>query len=307
MSPRQNPRASSPVTLLRVRAASPLVFSFAHGATRRHLPDRCAVRRYIGALLLWMAFPSLSSWGLTAEEQRNIDVYRMAAPSVVHIRSVVVRHGFLFHPFPQQGTGSGVIMDEDGHVVTNSHVIHKARSVEVTLWDGTQWPAQVVGELPEQDLAVIRIDAPRGALRPISQGSSRDLKVGQTVLAIGNPFGFQLTLTKGVISSLNRTLVTDGRRLEGLIQTDAAINPGNSGGPLLNRDGELIGINTVIVSPSGGSAGVGFAIPVEEVQRHLPGLARGRGSPWINGIMALAGIAILVWLLARRRRPGPLW
>ncbi len=258
-------------------------------------------------LLLWAALPLALSLGLTAEEEKNIDVYRKAAPSVVHIRSVVVRHGFLFQPLPQQGMGSGVIMDDDGHIVTNSHVVRRAHSIEVTLSDGSQWPAQLVGDLPEQDLAVIRIEAPSGALRPISLGSSKDLKVGQTVLAIGNPFGFQLTLTKGVISSLNRTLVTDGLRLQGLIQTDAAINPGNSGGPLLNREGEMIGINTVIVSPSGGSARVGFAIPIEAVERHLPKLAKGKGSGLINAVMALTGVAILVWLWAKRRRPGPRW
>ncbi|MGQ9655731.1 MAG: S1C family serine protease [Thermodesulfobacteriota bacterium] len=265
------------------------------------------VHGFVLALLFSTAFPSAPSLGLTTEEQKTIDVYRKAAQSVVHIRSVVVRYGFLFQPFPQQGMGSGVIMDDYGHIVTNSHVVRRAESIEVTLWDGSQWPAQLVGDLPEQDLAVIRIEAPSEALRPISLGNSKDLKVGQTVLAIGNPFGFQLTLTKGVISSLNRTLVADGRRLQGLIQTDAAINPGNSGGPLLNREGELIGINTIIVSPSGGSARVGFAIPIETVERCLPKLAKGKGSTFVNALMALIGVGILVWLWAKRWRLGPRW
>jgi S1-C subfamily serine protease len=247
-------------------------------------------------------------WGLTAEERNTIEVYRNAAPSVVHIRSTVVRYGFFFQPFPVEGTGSGVIVDRQGHVATNAHVIQDARSVEVSLSDGSVWPARVVGSLPDLDLALIRIEAPAETLHPIPLGSAAGLKVGQTILAIGNPFGLEQTLTKGVISSLGRSLQTqDGRKLEGLIQTDAAINPGNSGGPMLDREGRMIGINTAILSPSGGSVGVGFAIPVNVLQQHLPSLARGERLPWVSLLMAIAGVGILVWLLLRRYRMGPRW
>jgi S1-C subfamily serine protease len=227
---------------------------------------------------------------------------------VVHIRSTVVRYGFFFQPYPTQGTGSGVVVDQQGHIVTNAHVIRDARAIEVTLADGSQWPAKLVGNAPERDLAVIRIEAPPNLLQPLPLGKSKDLKVGQTVLAIGNPFGFQQTLTKGVISSLGRSLVTqDGRKLEGLIQTDAAINPGNSGGPMLDRDGRVIGINTALMSPSRGSAGVGFAIPIETVERHLPRLV-GRGlNRWLSALLALAGVAILAGLLVSRLRRGRRW
>ncbi len=248
------------------------------------------------------------AWALTAEEKNNIQVYRQAAPSVVHIRATVVRYGFFFQPLPTQGTGSGVIVDQDGHIVTNTHVIQDAGNIEVTLADGSQYPARLVGSRPESDLAVIRIDAPEGALRPIPHGSARELRVGQTVLAIGNPFGLQQTLTKGVISSLGRTLATPkGGRLEGLIQIDAAINPGNSGGPLLDRDGRLMGINTAIISPSGGSVGVGFAIPIDTVERHLPGLVRGSGPSWASVLMAVAGLFILYRLWTRRARMTRRW
>jgi len=246
--------------------------------------------------------------GLTTEERNTIQVYQKAAPSVVHIRSIVVRHGFFFQPYPVEGTGSGVVMDKRGHIVTNAHVIKDARSLEVTLADGSHWPARLVGSIPEQELAVIRIEAPAEALHPIALGSSKDLRVGQKVLAIGNPFGLQQTLTQGVISSLNRDLTAaGGRKLEGLIQTDAAINPGNSGGPLLDRDGRLVGINTAIVSPSGGSVGVGFAIPVESVERHLPRLVKERGIPWPSVLLAAAGVAILAWLWLRGARRGRRW
>jgi putative serine protease PepD len=268
---------------------------------------KVACRVLMGALLC--VLPGVSrSWALTAEEQNSIQVYRKAAPGVVHIRSTVVRYGFFFQPLPSQGTGSGVVLDREGHIVTNAHVIQDARAIEVTLSDGSQYPARLVGSQPDKDLAVIRIEGPAAALQPIPRGNARDLRVGQTVLAIGNPFGLQQTLTKGVISSLNRTLATpEGGRLEGLIQTDAAINPGNSGGPMLDREGRLIGINTAIISPSGGSVGVGFAIPIDVLERHLPRLVRGGEIPWLSVLLALAGIGILFWLWRSRSRRGPIW
>ncbi len=237
---------------------------------------------------------------LTEEERVNIEVYRNTSTAVVHIRSTVVRYGFFFQPIPARGMGSGVVLDQKGHIVTNAHVVEGAKEIEVTLFDGSVWKARIVGSMPERDLAIIRIEAPQEKLRPVDMGDSKSLQVGQTVYAIGNPFGFQYTLTKGVISSLDRSLVTpQGAKLEGLIQTDAAINPGNSGGPLLDGEGRLIGINTAIMSPSGGSSGVGFAIPVAALENHLPSLMRKSSPSWPWTLILIVVIAIL-WILARR-------
>lgn len=225
---------------------------------------------------VWMAYSCVlaclllqgdSCLGLTNEKRKTIQVYNQTSPGVVIIRSKIVRYGHFFRPLPTEGMGSGVLVGTRGHIVTNAHVIMNARSIEVTLADGSRWSATVLGNLPEQDLAVIRIKASAESLHPIPLGTSKGLKVGQKVLAIGNPFGFGQTLTQGVISSLDKKLMTpEGLKLEGLIQTDAAINLGNSGGPLLDHGGRLIGINTIILSPSGGSVGVGFAIPVDAVR-----------------------------------------
>lgn len=233
--------------------------------------SRCAFGLCIQIIAIPLCVSSVRA--LTAEEMANIEVYKKASPGVVHIRSTVVRYGFFFQPVPSQGTGSGVILDREGNIVTNAHVVQEARSLEVTLFDGSVFPAELVSSLKELDLAVIRIKAPPEKLKPIPLGDSKALEVGQAVYAIGNPFGFQQTLTKGVISSLDRTLLTpEGRKLKGLVQTDAAINPGNSGGPLLDSEGRIIGINTAIFSPSGGSVGIGFAIPVDTAKRILPDL-----------------------------------
>lgn len=264
---------------------------------------KCVGRR---SLIFWIQIVAVALWvpsvrALTAEEIANIDVYKKASGGVVHIRSTVVRYGFFFQAVPSRGTGSGVVIDRVGHIVTNAHVIQKARSLEVTLIDGSVWPAKLVSSLPDKDLALIRIEAPQERLQPIALGDSRDLAVGQTVYAIGNPFGFQQTLTRGVISSLDRRLMTpEGVNLEGLIQTDAAINPGNSGGPLLDREGRLIGINTAILSPSGGSVGVGFAIPVATLEKHLPRMVGGMGLRWPSFLLAILGLGILVWLFIKR-------
>jgi S1-C subfamily serine protease len=172
-------------------------------------------------------------------------------------------------------TGTGFIWDERGHVVTNFHVLQGASGARVTLSDQSEWQAALVGVFPDRDLAVLRIDAPREKMRPIVIGTSRELQVGQRVYAIGNPFGLDQTLTTGIVSALNREIESaTQRRIRGVIQTDAAINPGNSGGPLLDSAGRLIGVNTAIYSPSGASAGIGFAIPVDEVNRVVPRLIR---------------------------------
>lgn len=256
--------------------------------------------RTIG-LLFPLQWTLLSTgFSLTEEEKVTIEVYKKASVSVAHIRSTVVRFGFLFQPIPARGMGSGVILDQRGHIVTNAHVVERATEMEVTLFDGSIWKGKLVGSIPEKDLAIIRIEAPPEKLNPVEMGDSRSLHVGQTVYAIGNPFGFQQTLTKGVISSLNRSLVTpQGAKLEDLIQTDAAINPGNSGGPLLDGQGRLVGINTAILSPSGVSSGVGFAIPTAALEKHLPSLmAKGNYRwPWP---LILVGAVIILWILWKR-------
>jgi S1-C subfamily serine protease len=174
-----------------------------------------------------------------------------------------------------QGTGSGFVWDTKGNIITNFHVIQNADAAQVTLADQSNWKAQVVGVAADKDLAVLRIDAPSNRLRPIPLGTSKELQVGQSVFAIGNPFGLDQSLTTGVISALGREIDSVTRRpIQGVIQTDAAINPGNSGGPLLDSAGRLIGVNTQIFSPSGASAGIGFAIPVDTVNRIVPELIR---------------------------------
>ncbi len=212
---------------------------------------------------------------LAETEKTTIELFQNASPSVVYITNVALRRNrFLLNVMKiPQGTGSGLIWDTDGHIVTNFHVIQDADAVEVTLYDHSDWQARVVGAEPDKDLAVLRIGAPADRLRPIPIGTSNDLQVGQTVFAIGNPFGLDQTLTTGVVSALGRTIqAVTGRTIEDVIQTDAAINPGNSGGPLLDSAGRLIGTNTAIYSPSGSSAGIGFAVPVDTVNRVVPQL-----------------------------------
>jgi S1-C subfamily serine protease len=214
---------------------------------------------------------------LAEDEQNNIAVFKAVSPSVVHITTLALARDFLTLDVMQipRGTGSGFIWDDRGHVVTNFHVIQGAQSARVTLADQTNWKAALVGAFPDRDLAVLKIDAPQEKLKAIAVGVSRELQVGQKVYAIGNPFGLDQTLTSGIISALNREIESvTNRPIRGVIQTDAAINPGNSGGPLLDSAGRLIGVNAAIFSPSGASAGIGFAIPVDEVNRIVPRLIR---------------------------------
>ncbi len=221
----------------------------------------------------------------TEDEENNISIYRQVAPGVVNITSVVVERDFFFNPIPREGAGSGSIIDTDGHILTNHHVIRDSTKLEVTLSDGSKWPARLVGVDPDNDLAVIKVDAPKGKLTLIPMGDSSDLQIGQKVLAIGNPFGLGQTLTTGIISSLGRSIRSEaGTLIEDVIQTDAAINPGNSGGPLLDSKGKIIGINSAIISPTGASVGIGFAVPVNTAKRILPDLiSKGRVSyPWIG-------------------------
>jgi putative serine protease PepD len=219
-----------------------------------------------------IADPSAAS-----EEQNNVEIYRSMSPGVAHITTTVAVQGF-FGVFPQQGTGSGSIIDNQGHILTNYHVVRDARRLDVTLADKVTYRATFVGADPDNDIAVIKINAPPDRLRVIPMGSSAELAVGQKALAIGNPFGLDRTLTTGVISGLDRPLETeDGQVIEKVIQTDASINPGNSGGPLLNKHGQIIGINAAIFSPTGASIGIGFAIPTDTAKKLFPALiAEGR-------------------------------
>ncbi|MCP3891880.1 MAG: trypsin-like serine protease [Desulfobulbaceae bacterium] len=214
---------------------------------------------------------------LAADEKTTIDIFRSAAPSVVYITSITVRQNIFnlnIYEIPQ-GTGSGFIWDGSGRIVTNYHVISDANRIEVTLADHTTWKGVLVGAAPDKDLAVLQISAPASKLQPISLGESSDLLVGQKVFAIGNPFGLDQTLTTGIVSAIGREIkAITGRTIHNVIQTDAAINPGNSGGPLLDSAGRLIGVNTAIYSPSGASSGIGFAVPVGEVNRVVPQIIR---------------------------------
>ncbi|HEX5104838.1 MAG TPA: trypsin-like peptidase domain-containing protein [Pirellulaceae bacterium] len=213
---------------------------------------------------------------LAADEQATIDLFKQTSRSVVHVTTAQVGRDLAFNVMEiEKGTGSGFMWDEQGHVVTNYHVVEEANRFRVTLADQSTHEASLVGTAPDKDLAVLKIDAPVELLQPLLIGESKDLEVGQKVFAIGNPFGLDQTLTTGVISGVGRQIRSlTGRVIEGVIQTDAAINPGNSGGPLLDSRGRLIGVNTAIYSPSGASAGIGFAIPVDTVQRIVPQIVR---------------------------------
>lgn len=214
---------------------------------------------------------------LAAQEKSTIALFRQASPSVVHITAIAVQRDlFTLKPYQiPEGTGSGFIWDTSGNVITNFHVIQNADAAQVTLADQSNWKAKLVGAAPDKDLAVLKVDAPASRLPAIPIGTSKDLQVGQSVFAIGNPFGLDQSLTTGVISALGREIESVTRRpIQGVIQTDAAINPGNSGGPLLDSAGRLIGVNTAIYSPSGASAGIGFAIPVDTVNRIVPEVIR---------------------------------
>jgi S1-C subfamily serine protease len=249
-------------------AAAALAACVAPGPEARREPAPAAVVASPAALVV-------PRGDLAEAEQSTIALFESASPSVVYITNLAVRRDFLsLDSFEiPQGTGSGFIWDQDGHVVTNYHVIQGAQRAEVRLADHSEWPARLVGTDQDHDIAVLRIEAPAERLRPLPRGTSRDLRVGQHAMAIGNPFGLDQTLTTGVISALNRRIrAMNGRPIQGVIQTDAAINPGNSGGPLLDSAGRVIGINTAILAPEGSYVGIGFAVPVDTVLRSVPQL-----------------------------------
>jgi S1-C subfamily serine protease len=220
------------------------------------------------------------------EEQRVIAVYRQASPAVVNITTQVLRQSFFFGLIPEEGSGSGFVYDHDGHIITNYHVVEGTSEIVVSFGGDKELPARIVGVDPPNDLAVLQVDELPAGVEPIPLGDSDALQVGQRAIAIGNPFGqFERTLTVGVVSAVNRTLKTDDDQvLRGVIQTDAAINRGNSGGPLLDSNGRLIGVNTAIYSPSGTSAGIGLAIPVNKLKQIVPELIQnGRfPHPWLG-------------------------
>jgi S1-C subfamily serine protease len=213
--------------------------------------------------------------GYTEDERNSIRIYEALNSAVVNITAITVQYDWFLNAVPQEGTGSGSILDQLGHVVTNFHVVENAEKINITLADGTEFEGHVVGKDPQNDLAVVKFDPGGMPLTTIPFGSSAELRVGQKTLAIGNPFGLERTLTTGIVSGLGRPIRTDsGYIIRETIQTDASINPGNSGGPLLNSRGQMIGINTSIYSPSGGSIGLGFAVPVDTARRVVPELIK---------------------------------
>ncbi|HEX8143442.1 MAG TPA: trypsin-like peptidase domain-containing protein [Pyrinomonadaceae bacterium] len=215
----------------------------------------------------------VSDPSLATDEQNNVEVYRAISPGVAYITSTTVQQGFFGDVEEGSGSGSGSVIDDQGHILTNYHVIEGAQRLTVSLGGDKKYSAKVIGGDPDTDLAVIQVEAPREQLTVVPLGDSDRLVVGQKVLAIGNPFGLDRTLTTGVISGLQRPIrARNGRPIEGAVQTDASINPGNSGGPLLDSHGRMIGINSQILSPAGGSVGVGFAIPVSIAKRVVPQL-----------------------------------
>ena len=272
-----------------------------------------------GVLVLAREGPRVESRSVTpraplpAAEQALVDLFANTAPSVAYITTEILQANGFFAATVAKGAGSGFVWDGNGHVVTNNHVVEGARSVFVQLDAGEPVEARIVGTAPDYDLAVVQLKRPPRNLRPIPLGTSRDLRIGQSVYAIGNPYGLQRTLTHGIVSALERELpTTEFREVAGVIQTDTAINPGNSGGPLLDSAGRLIGVNTAIRSESGASAGIGFAIPVDLVNRVVPSLiSRGRAplpgigiNPVRPDLVERAGIAGVVIAEVRRGTPA---
>lgn len=231
-----------------------------------------AIDGFFGVVTFLFLFLPFTSFALTADEQNAIRIYEQVNASVVNITNIAVTYDFFLNPVPSQASGSGAVISKKGYILTNNHVVRNSDRLVVTLSDGSKWPAELVGADPVTDLAVIRIDAPRDLLTVIPFGRSDRLRPGQKVYAIGNPFGLERTLTTGIISSIRKRIKTDELEMDEVIQIDAAINPGNSGGPLLDSGGMMIGINTAIFTPSGGSVGIGFAVPVNTVKNVLDAL-----------------------------------
>ena len=242
-----------------------LVGGFYYVTSMAHWNVGQFVRRTAGS---WYTLGKASTAGFSTDETSNIDIYKTAHLATVNITSVVWREGWFFQMYPEKGTGSGFIINPDGRIITNYHVVSGGQQLTVTLSTKKQYKAHVLGVDRKNDLAIVQIE-PREKLPVLKLGDSDPLQVGQKVLAIGNPFGLEGTLTTGVVSSLGRAISDEnGRTLEGMIQTDAAINPGNSGGPLLDSHGNVIGINTAIYGPQG-NIGIGFAMPINRAKAML--------------------------------------
>jgi S1-C subfamily serine protease len=256
-----------------------------------------------------------SDKGLTPDELINVQIYRQAEPAVANIVTRAVEYDFFLNPVPVEGAGSGFVIDTDGHILTNYHVVQEAQTIEVTLGDQSRYKAKFLGADPRNDIALLKIEPKGHKLTALPLGDARTLEVGQKVLAIGNPFGFQSTLTTGVVSALGRTVQTGQNTfIDEAIQTDAAINRGNSGGPLLNTRGEVIGINTAIYTPTGTTAGIGFAIPINTA-RHVAEdlITQGKvrraslgieGRPLWPGLAQALGLSVDEGFLIERVTPG---
>ncbi len=266
-------------------------------------PGRRLRLLFIIGMLAFFAVGGERATALTRSEKNTIRVFQQVSAGVVNVTSTSIERDFFFNPVPTEGSGSGVVIDKGGHIVTSFHVVRDSSHLEVTLADGSRWKARLVGSSPRNDLAVIKIDASKGQLKPLPLGSSKRLYVGQKVLAVGNPFGLGQTLTTGTISSVGRDIrINEDVVIRGVIQSDAAINPGNSGGPLINSDGEVVGINTAIFSPTGTSVGISFAIPSDTVRNILPGLV----SIWpklLSWIIAVILVGSFIWWFWRRLQP----
>lgn len=228
--------------------------------------------KLIISCLLTLSFLSAPVYALKPYEIDSINVYKKLSPSVVTINTTSYEEDDFMDPVPRQGSGSGVVIDKSGYILTNFHVIENASKIDV-VFDKISYPAVVIGTAPNNDLAILQVKAPANILKPAKLGDSSKLQIGQTAIAVGNPFGvLGRTMTSGIISSVNRDVKIQNMVFRGMIQTDAAINGGNSGGPLVNTDGEVIGINTLIFSQTGGSVGIGFAIPINTAKRFIPSL-----------------------------------
>jgi S1-C subfamily serine protease len=249
-------------------------------------------------LILACCVHTVNASELTEEELNTIAIYEKVAPSVVNITTMVCDPEFFVCPVPpSSGSGSGIVLKEEGVIVTNHHVIAGAQNIQVTLSDGRHLKAKVVASSPDMDLAILQIDIGDSPLTAIEMGDSSDVKVGEKVMAIGNPFGLGQTLTVGTVSMVGRHIRDENRTMRDLIQTDASINPGNSGGALVNSQGKLIGMNTIILSPTGSSIGIGFAIPVNQINEAAPTLLSDRNR-WLGVLLV---ILIVYWIIYRYR------
>jgi S1-C subfamily serine protease len=267
-----------------------LVSGFLLVTTKTDWGQRRILDPVSSAAPLWSGPSSTHATSLSADEMNNIDIYKTSHLATVNITSTVYRRTIFFEVYPSKDQGSGFLISSDGKILTNSHVVANERQLEVTLSDQTRYKAQLLSRDEANDVALLQI-TPRGKLPTVHLGDSDALQVGQKVLAIGNPFGLQGTLTVGIVSSLGRNIRGENdQALEGLIQTDAAINPGNSGGPLLDSSGNVVGINTAILGPSGGNVGIGFAMPINRAKLMLDDFQAGRKRPklgasvvWVAG------------------------